>query len=258
MIATRRASASAKILFIAGAVSRQRTSIFTRPRSRVSANTYPPGDQAKIIEIIWSLIVQGVLVPGLNDANEGWPFLRLTDYGRRCLAEERLLPHDPDGFLLQFTKEVPSADSVIVDYLEEALQCFLRGQNRAAAVMLGGASEKAVLLLFEAYGNAITNPIRQKKFFEDLERANSIFRKYEIFDKRFATTRPQLPIELQENVNSLLRGVFDLIRSSRNDAGHPTSGVLVDRDTVYSHLRLFVPYCKRIYGLIDWLSTNRL
>src|SRR5580700_7440236 len=57
-------------------------------------------DQEKtlIMEVVWSLIIQGVLIPGLNDSNQGWPFLRLTEYGRRCIQEDRVLPHDPDGY----------------------------------------------------------------------------------------------------------------------------------------------------------------
>jgi hypothetical protein len=100
-------------------------------------NFLQPGDPELINEVIWSLIVQGVLVPGLNDANLNWPFLRLSEYGKRCVAEERILPHDPDGYLREFHKAVPSADPSISEYLEESLQCYLRGLNKASAVMLG-------------------------------------------------------------------------------------------------------------------------
>ncbi len=214
------------------------------------------GDETILMEAIWGLIIQGVLVPGKDDNNPNFPFVRLTDYGRKCIEADRLLPHDPDGFLVQFQREVPSADPVIVEYLTESLQCFLRGLNRAAAVMLGGASEKVVLLMFDALGSAISVQTRKKKYDLEMDKATSIFKKYEVFERRFAPVLPTLPKELRDNLDSLVRGVFDLIRSSRNDAGHPSSGILIDRDTVYSHLRLFVPYCKRIYALIDWFSTN--
>ena len=214
------------------------------------------GDETIIMEAIWGLIIQGVLVPGKDDPNPNLPFLRLTDYGRKCIEADRLLPHDPDGFLVEFQKEVPSADTVIVEYLTESLQCFLRGLNRAAAVMLGGASEKAVLLMFGALGSAISDPSKKNKYDSQMDKAGTVFRRYEVFEKWFAPVLPTLPKELKDNLDSLMRGVFDLVRNSRNDAGHPSSGVLVDRDTVYSHLRLFVPYCKRIYGLIEWFSTN--
>lgn len=216
-----------------------------------------PGDRTLINEIIWSLIVQGVLSPGLDDNNQTLPFIHLTGYGRQCVAEDRILPHDPDGYLMEFQAAVPSADPAVVEYVTEALQCFIHGLNRSAAIMLGGASEKAILTLIEAYAASIEDPNQKAATKNQIAKTPSIFRKYEVFEKQFPSFKSNLPRDLAENVDSLLRGVFDLIRNSRNDSGHPASGVLVDRDTNYSHLKLFVPYCKRVYGLIDWLQHNQ-
>lgn len=215
------------------------------------------GDASLLNEVIWSLIVQGILVPGLDDANQGWPFLRLTEYGTRCLEEDRILPHDPDGYLREFQKAIPGADSTVVEYLTESLQCYIHGLSRSAAVMLGGASERAVLLLIESCAASISDRAKKERFESEIEKAPSIFRKYEVFDKRFSSIKPMLPKQVAENADSLLRGIFDLIRVSRNDGGHPASGGLVDRDTVYSHLRLFIPYCQRIDALVAWFSTNQ-
>jgi len=216
-----------------------------------------PGDRTLLNEIIWSLIVQGILAPGLDDNNQTLPFIHLTEYGKRCVAEDRILPHDPDGYLREFQATVPAADPVVVEYVTEALQCFIHGLNRAAAIMLGGASEKATLTLIEAYVASIGDGTKKNTIEAQVAKAPSIFRKFEVFEKQFPAFKGSLPRELAENVDSLLRGVFDLIRNSRNDSGHPASGVLVDRDTNYSHLKLFVPYCKRVYGLIGWLQHNQ-
>jgi hypothetical protein len=216
-----------------------------------------PGDRMIIHEILWSLIVQGILVPGLDDNNSTLPFIRLTEYGKRCVAEDRILPHDPDGYLSEFQNVVPSADPAIVEYLTEALACFIHGLNRSSAIMLGGASEKAILTLIGSYAASIADLNKKANIENQIEKASSIFRKYEVFDKQFPAFKQKLPRELAENVDSLLRGVFDLIRNSRNDSGHPASGVYVDRDTNYSHLKLFVPYCRRIYGLIEWFEHNQ-
>lgn len=142
------------------------------------------GDQSILLEAIWGLIIQGLLVPGLDDSNQGWPFLRLTEYGARCVAEDRILPHDPDDYLREFQTIIPSADTTIVEYLTESLQCYIHGLYRAGAVMLGGASEKAVLLLLESYNNSITDPTAKQRFESDSQEAQSIFRKYELFDKQ--------------------------------------------------------------------------
>jgi hypothetical protein len=89
-----------------------------------------------------------------------------------------------------------------------------------------------------------------------IAKAPSIFKKYEAFEKYYSGIKTNLPKDLTENADSLLRGVFDLIRISRNEAGHPAGGAFVSRDTNYSHLKLFVPYCQRIYGLIGWFDSN--
>jgi len=215
------------------------------------------GESSLLNEIIWTLIIQGILVPGRDDNNKTLPFIRLTEYGKRCVAENKILPHDPDGYLKEFQVAVPAADPAVVEYVTEALQCFIHGLNRSAAIMLGGASEKAILQLIDSCVASIGDPNRQAAVAAQVAKAPSIYKRYAVFEKQFLSFKGSLPRELAENVDSLLRGVFDLIRNSRNDSGHPASGVMVDRDTNYSHLKLFVPYCKRIYGLIDWLQHNQ-
>ena len=123
--------------------------------------------------------------------------------------------------------------------------------------MLGAASEKAMLDMIESCGDSIADPSAKRAFKAEVEKAQSVFRKYLIFEKHFESVKPTLPKELTHNSDSLMRGVFDLIRNSRNDSGHPASGVAVDRDLVNSHLRLFIPYCKRVYELTAWFSQNQ-
>jgi hypothetical protein len=142
------------------------------------------GDRSVLMEVIWSLVTQGILIPGLDDGNQGLPFLRLTEYGRRCVDEDRFLPHDPDGYLREFNEALPGADSTVVEYLTESLQCYIHGLNRAAAVMLGGASEQMVLLLIASHTASIGDAAEKRNFDADIENAHSIFRKYEVFETR--------------------------------------------------------------------------
>jgi hypothetical protein len=214
------------------------------------------GDETVLVEVIWSLIVQGILVPGFNDSNQGYPFIRLTEYGERCLAEERILPEDPDGYLREFAQAIPAADATIVEYLTESLQCYVRRLYKASAVMLGCASEQAVLLLIESCANSIADARTKQQFEERIAKEQSIYRKFKAFDHRLTAARPQMPRELTESLDSILDGIFDSIRSSRNDAGHPASGGHVSRDVIFSQLRLFLTYCQRIYGLMAWFSAN--
>ena len=216
------------------------------------------GEPALIYELIWSFIVQGILVPGSDDNNKEWPFLRLTEYGRSCIEAERILPHDPDGYLQEFRQAIPQVDPLITEYLTESLQCFLRDLHRAAAVMLGAAGEQAILLLISSYAHSISDPSRKTQIENQLKKAPSIFRKFDVLDRDLPNLKTKLPKHLVDNIDSLLKGVFDLIRNSRNDAGHPASGSMISRDTNYAHLRLFIPYCQRIYDLMTWFASNQI
>jgi hypothetical protein len=53
-----------------------------------------------------------------------------------------------------------------------------------------------------------------------------------------------------------MNGVFTLLRSFRNEAGHPT-GTRVDREQAYANLQVFPHYLATVYGLIRWLDANR-
>ena len=50
-------------------------------------------------EVMWQLVMQGVVTPGMNASNPTLPFFRVTDYGQKVLEAERFVPHDPAGYL---------------------------------------------------------------------------------------------------------------------------------------------------------------
>ena len=60
-----------------------------------------------------------------------------------------------------------------------------------------------------------------------------------------------------DDLDIQLDGVFNLIRNTRNDAGHPTS-TNIDRRLAYANLQLFIPYCSRIYNLIAYFNNNAI
>ena len=47
-----------------------------------------------------------------------------------------------------------------------------------------------------------------------------------------------------------LAGVFALLRSFRNEAGHPT-GVAIGRAQCYANLMVFPSYVRKVSGLFD-------
>ena len=65
----------------------------------------------------------------------------------------------------------------------------------------------------------------------------------------------QLDSSLTGNIETNLDGIGTFMRLQRNDSGHPT-GIKKSRDEMFVNLRLFVPYCKQIYDLVDWLEQK--
>lgn len=58
--------------------------------------------------------------------------------------------------------------------------------------------------------------------------------------------RPQLPENLADTLT--LDAVADLLRVTRNDAGHPT-GRRIDEDTAYTHLQMAARYLQKMTAL---------
>lgn len=215
----------------------------------------PPEDREKVREIINDLVIEGILGWGINEHNPAPPFLKVTSYGDAVIKTGEPQPYDPDGYLTYLKKEIPAIDDTIFMYTAESLHAFLRGLMLSSTVMLGAASEKAFLLLLESYTNAISDPVRKTSF--EGRTKGAIKRKFDEFKKDLPVVRKNLPRPLEDDLDTQLEGVFNLIRTTRNDVGHPT-GRKIERRLAFANLQLFVPYCKRIYDLIDWFNKNKV
>lgn len=233
---------------------------FVRIRAEQAGLGYTDADGKRALEIFHELYREGVIVSGSgpNSGNYamGWPFYRVTEYGRQVLEQKDYVPHDPDGYLERLRQEVPNVDAAIIRYLEEALGCFKVGHLLAAAVMTGCAAEKAMLLLIDVFDAALTDPNERAKFDAVIRKHWMIGRKYEELWKRLEGKLGELPNELADDLHVVLDRVFDLIRATRNAAGHPT-GKQIDRNTVRANFILFPTYCKRMYALTTYFEATR-
>lgn len=216
----------------------------------------PIDDREKVRQIVWELILQGILAIGLNEMNPSFPFVSVTEHGRQVLDSGQTLPYDPDGYLKRLKTEIPNLDPLIDMYVSESLQAYLKGLMFSSAVMLGVASEKAFLILLETFTNAIIDPTKKARF-QRLQENMRTKHKFDQMKNEIVALRASLPRDLSEDLESQFDGIFNLIRITRNDAGHPT-GKKIERGVAYTNLQLFILYCKRIYGLIDYFQKNRI
>lgn len=212
-------------------------------------------DWRLVQQVIHELYIEGIILPGpkirpnivSQSSFLAFPFYHVTEYGEKVLQDSEYQPHDPDGYLQKLKEQIPSIDTVIIRYLEECLQCFRQNLLLSAAVTLGCASEKAILLLAEAFGAKLEGD--DKTAFEKETSTFIISRKYNALWSRLEPMARTFPDNLGDNLGNILDRTFDIIRTTRNEAGHP-SGNLIEKETVHANLLLFPIFCKRIYKLI--------
>src|SRR5260370_8189446 len=73
----------------------------------------------------------------------------MTESGHQALANFTRDPSNPTGYLRHLSS-IAQLDPVAWSYLTEALNCYVAGLFKAAAVMVGGAAESVILHLRDA------------------------------------------------------------------------------------------------------------
>ena len=199
---------------------------------------------------------QGIVVPGIDNANQAsLPWFRITEWGKQCLNRGEYLPFDSGLFMERIRKEIPTLDNTIALYLVESLKCFRVGTFVASAVMMGVAAEQMMLVLRKAVYDSLATPEKKKTF--ETAAQGQIKRIYNAVWKKLDPVREQMPERLRELIGIELAGVFELVRKTRNDAGHPT-GRRIERDEAEALLLLFPSYAKTVHEFVAWLATNPL
>ncbi len=205
-------------------------------------------------EAMWECLLRRIIVFGSDHNHPDFPFYRVTEYGASVLKDSaKPQPYDPDGFLRYFRDACPSADPAVRSYLAEAVQAFNADCVRSAAVMIGCASEKLLLLLAETFEDAISDSEKKVKFTKEIDSKRIIYAKFAVLRDRLdrMVLAKKLPHALGETVASELPSGFEMLRRCRNAAGHPDVPENVTSDTVFLNLRAFIEYARRMQALID-------
>jgi len=209
-------------------------------------------DEAVFREVFWDLFRQGIITLGADRANPEFPWFSLTALGKRTLAGQTIyFVHDVEAYEKSLRKEVPGIDDVTMIYVQEALHAFRSGCILSCSVMLGVAAEHTFDLIVDA---ALGNPK-----FEQLGRASmrdrQMLQRIEKFKKALESHRKEMPQDVKEAVETNVLGIMEVIRSFRNDSGHP-SGRILEREQAHTLLLLFPRYCRKMYQLIGYFGKQ--
>lgn len=217
-----------------------------------------PNDRLTISEIVWDLILEHVVTPGENMPDRGFPFFRLTKFGQDYISKSAPHYYDPQGYMEFLRNMVQNLDPVIEQYIFESLNCYRQQLFFASAVMIGAASEKAILLLLQAITNSMSNQNNKMKAAQLLDRPNLP----EIFDTISRTINSlikakAMPYSVHQGCTEHLMSLFEMIRVQRNDAIHPITGQ-VDRNKVFLSLQTIPTVLESVNKLIEWFGNNSI
>ena len=207
-------------------------------------------DEQAILTIWHDLFRAGLLAPGYNIDNAILPHCHVTEQGRESLRHLSRDPANPDGYLNYLTMKV-ALDDVSRSYIEEALKTFNSSCPKAAAVMIGCATEALILHLrdkiveyFDSVGTPIPAGISDWRV-KTIRDAITLY-----VDGR----RSSMPQTLRESYDAYWTAFVEQIRRIRNDAGHPTSVDPVTAESVHASLLIFPELAQLISELETWIA----
>lgn len=165
------------------------------------------------------------------------------------------LPFEIDRFPETIQERVPNCDPVIIHFVNEAIQCVRFDALLAASFMLGAASEKAISLLVQAYGDAIQDKTNRQKFLSRIN-GRSISRKYDEFLRSYGGCKSKLSDAWAQDLDVAIGSIFQFFRITRNEVGHPQIVPDLDKGVILANLGQFVVYIERVYHLINYFMEN--
>ncbi len=207
-------------------------------------------DKETLLELFWDLFRQGAITLGLNDANREFPFFRLTKLGQQMAqGQAAYFFHDVSSYEAAIRREVIDINEVTLLYLKEAMQAFRSGCMLSATVMLGVAVEHTFMLLLEI----IEASTAHQKTFASVFTERTLLQKINKFRNLLEPMLKTLPSEIREDLDTNFAGILSVIRTFRNQSGHPT-GKIIDREQTFVLLQLVIPYCKKQYQLMQYFK----
>ncbi len=218
--------------------------------TQYAGDLFPKEDKSTIRNIIWRFVGLGILTPRqmIDEDNQ---LFELSIYGAQVLATGEESPYDPYGFLKNLHDNSPALESNSYQFIEESVYCFLSRHFRASMVMLGLSSENEILATIELYQSKL-NPEKKVNFIRKLSSCKSLKAQFDLLYQQLYEIRMDLPSDIRE-LDTWLNGIFQVIRMSRNDAGHPI-GINPTNEDVFSNLCLLRTYARNLSKLKDHLK----
>lgn len=169
-----------------------------------------------------------------------------------------MLPFEIERFPDVIRENVPNVDPIIIRFIHEAIVTIKAGSNLGCAFLLGGASEKAILLLVDAYTKAIEDEALRSKFVSRTS-SKSISKIFDEFKASWKSSKnkPQ-NYGWTNDIEVKVEQIFQFCRICRNEAGHPHLPPNLDKGVLLANMGQFVKYIEDLYELIKFYQENKV
>ena len=205
-----------------------------------------------VLTLFYDLFRNGHLAWGHNFNNTDPPFCHVTDQGRKTLEHLSRDPANPDGYLNHLTNQ-GGVNAIAFSYVEEALKTYNASCFKAAAVMIGAASESIILDIRDEVVkeiNRLQKPLSKKL------KAWPIKTVFDQLQVELNAQKKRMGKPLAESYDAHWGAFTQQIKTPRNDAGHPKSINPVTPETVHASLLIFPELVRLSADLKTWVPDN--
>ncbi|MCP4459322.1 MAG: hypothetical protein GY816_15075 [Cytophagales bacterium] len=169
-----------------------------------------------------------------------------------------VLPFEIERFPEVLRERIAGIDPVILRFVEEAIITVKAGSNLGCAFLLGGASEKSILMLIDTYAQSIPDESMRNRF---ISRTSGKFIS-KVFDEFKRSWKSSLNkpsgYGWTNDIEVKIEQVFQFCRICRNEAGHPHLPPNLDKGVLLANMGQFVKYVEDLYELIRFYQNNEV
>lgn len=169
-----------------------------------------------------------------------------------------MLPFEIERFPEVLKENIADIDPIIVRFIEEAIVTIKAGSNLGCAFLLGGASEKAIYLLIEAYTQAIPDQTMRDRFISKTSKKfiSKVFEEFKASWK--SSTNKPYGYGWTNDIEVKIEQIFQFCRICRNESGHPHLPPNLDKGVLLANMGQFVKYIEDMYGMINYYKENNV
>jgi len=204
-------------------------------------------------QAFWELIARRLIFVGGDRTFSNCRVL-LTERGQRAADGEEFNPDHPARYMERLLAAAPGTSDTTKQYLKEALKSYEQECFVASSVMLGVAAEDTTLDVAASFVAWQGKPAKNLK--DILENPNRFYvYKLQEFEKRLTAAKGAIPSNLSENIELNITAILQIIRLTRNDAGHPT-GKRVAPEDCYQNLVIYANAHRKLHQLKDYFDEQ--